>query len=122
MDASYRCQEVLPLFRSDADETLKGLRFYLDTLEKFIDDEKSNEISRLKRHADGLSPDKQGEFWAWHYPVHWDEIFASQLRSSFVLTLMSLAESHVGMITEQRDGVGGMGSGHDKDLIYLDKG
>ena len=79
MDKSYRCQEVLPLFRHDAEETLKGVRFYLDTLEKFINDEKLNEISKLKKNTDKLAPDKQGEFWAWHYPVHWDQIFASQL-------------------------------------------
>ena len=132
MDAEYRCQEILPLFRSDAQETLKGLDFYLKTLESFIDRERSNEISELKRHADQLPPDKQGEFWAWHYPVHWDEIFASQLRSSFVVTLVSLAESHVGMITEQiaeiaetplrpRDLRGGILERHRKYLEALAK-
>ena len=33
--------------------------------------------------------------------MHWDDIFASQLRASFVVTLMSLAESHLGMVAEQ---------------------
>ena len=101
LDTEYRCQEVLPWFRSDAMETLDGLEFYLKTLEEFIADKEAREISDLKQHADRLPADRQGEFWAWHYPGHWDEIFASQLRSSFVITLISLAESQVGMVTEQ---------------------
>lgn len=101
LDTKYRCDEILPLFRNEALETLKGLKFYLETLEGFIDGERAQEISGLKQHIEQWSPDQQEEFWAWHYPVHWDEIFASQLRSSFVVTPMSLAESHVGMVAEQ---------------------
>lgn len=101
LDVKYRCDFILPLFRNEALETLNGLKFYLRTLEEFIDREREQEISGLKRHAEQLSQDRQGEFWAWHYPVHWDQIFASQLRSSFVVTLMSLTESHVGMVAEQ---------------------
>jgi hypothetical protein len=77
LDTEYRCQEVLPLFRNDAMETLKGLEFYLKTLEDFIAGKEADEISDLKQHADQLPTDRQGQFWAWHYPVHWDEIFAS---------------------------------------------
>jgi hypothetical protein len=101
LNAKYRCNEILPLFRGDAVDTLQRLEFYLKTLEQFIEREGSQEISDLKRHADQLPEDRQGEFWAWHYPVHWDEIFASQLRSSFVVTLVSLAETHVGMVGAQ---------------------
>jgi hypothetical protein len=108
LDTEYRCQEVLPLFRNDAIETLDGLEFYLKTLEEFIASKEAQEISDLKQHADRLPTDRQGEFWAWHYPVHWDEIFASQLRSSFVVTLISLAESQVGMVTEQVSEIAGI--------------
>ena len=101
MDATYRCSEVLPLFRGYAVDTLQGLDFYLKTLEEFIEREHSQELADLKQHGYRLPQDQQGEFWAWHYPVHWDEIFASQLRSSFVVTLVSLVESHVGMVAEQ---------------------
>jgi hypothetical protein len=89
------------MFRDEALETLKGLEFYLKTLEEFIDRERTQEISELEKHADQWESVHQEDFWAWHYPVHWDQIFASQLRSSFVVTLMSLAESHVGMVVEQ---------------------
>ncbi len=89
-------------------ETLDGLEFYLKTLEKFIDDKEDQEVANLKQHADQLPTDKQGAFWAWHYPGHWNEIFASQLRSSFVVTLISLAESQVGMVTEQVSQIAGI--------------
>ena len=101
MDNKHRCEEVLPLYRSEATGTVEGLKFYLETLESFIDNEREKEISTLKRKIEHLSEDDQGEFWAWHYPVHWDDIFASQLPASFVVTLMSLAESHLGMVAEQ---------------------
>jgi hypothetical protein len=101
LDAKYRCSEILRLFKGDAVHSLHGLEFYLHTLEQFIEGECRQEISDLKRYADQLPEDRQGEFWAWHYPAHWDEIFASQLRSSFVVALVSLAESHVGMVAEQ---------------------
>lgn len=89
------------MFRNEAIETLKGLKLYLETLEAFIDRERTQEISELKKHIEQWLPKQQEEFWAWHYPIHWDEIFASQLRSSFVPTLISLAESHIGMVADQ---------------------
>lgn len=89
------------MFRGEALETLKGLKFYIETLEGFIEGERAQEISELEKHAEQWEEVHQEDFWAWHYPVHWDEIFANQLRSSFVITLISLAESHVGMVAEQ---------------------
>lgn len=100
MDNKYRCTQILPLFRSEATSNLEGLEFYLDTLESFIDNERNKEITKLKRQVEHLSDDDQGDFWAWHYPVHWEEIFASQLRASFIVTVMSLVESHLGMVAE----------------------
>src|ERR1051325_10307360 len=101
LDKVYRCEQILPSFRSEATEAVSGLRFYLETLESFIEGEREKEISALSKHVEHLASDDQGEFWAWHYPVDWDEIFASQLRSSFVVTVMSLAESHLAMVAEQ---------------------
>lgn len=109
MDVKDWCSEFLPALRSDAVDTLRRLDFYLRTLEEFIDKERSQEIAALKsRHAARLPPQQQGAFWAWHYPAHWDDIFASQLRSSFVVTLISLAESHTGMVVEQACEVAGI--------------
>ena len=100
IDPQYRCDQLLPLLRDDAARTLEGLGFYLKTLEEFIAHEREGEIAELKPHADALPKDTRSDFWAWHYPVHWDEILASQLRSSFVVTVISLAESHLGMVCE----------------------
>ena len=30
--------------------------------------------------------------WAWHYPIYWDEIFRTRLRSSLVIMLISHLE------------------------------
>ena len=66
----YRREFVLPLFRTEALETLNGLNFYLRTLEEFIDREREQEISGLKQHAEQWGAVQQEDFWAWHYPVH----------------------------------------------------
>jgi hypothetical protein len=100
-DMEYRCGEFLPLLRGDASRAIEGLEFYLKTLEGFIDRERGEEVAALKQEADALPKDAQVDFWAWHYPVHWDEIFASQLRSSFVVTMISLAESNLGLVAEE---------------------
>jgi len=101
LDREYRCDQLLPLLRDDASRALEGLNFYLKTLEGFIESERGQEIAALKQDADALPNHARADFWAWHYPVHWDEIFASQLRSSFVVTVISLAESNVGVVSEE---------------------
>lgn len=101
MDAKYRCDEILPMFRYDAMEDLKGLKFYLETLENFIDNERTREISELEPHKDHWEQIHREDFWAWYYPVHWEDIFASRIRSSFIIALISLAELHLGMVADQ---------------------
>ena len=128
MDNKYRCEQILPLFRREATDAITGLKFYLETLESFIEGEREREISSLSKHVEHLSTDDQGEFWAWHYPVHWDEIFANQLRLSFIVTLMSLAEFHLGMVAEQTAEIASTplksrdlrGSSLDRDRRFLE--
>jgi hypothetical protein len=71
------------------------LRFYIGTLETFISDQETIEISALKTAVEKLSEESRGEFWNWHYPAHWDDIFRTTLRSSALLSVMSLAETNV---------------------------
>jgi hypothetical protein len=107
LDVEYRCTQFLPLLRDDASRAIEGLEFYLKTLEGFIDAERREEVAVLKQEADALTKDAQADFWAWHYPVHWDEIFASQLRSSFVVTMVSLAESNLGLVAHEAGKIAG---------------
>jgi hypothetical protein len=73
---------------------LDELRMFLGTLETFIEQEESQEIAALEKHAAG----SDGEFWARHYPYQWQQIIGSQLRKSFVVSLISLAEFHLGLL------------------------
>lgn len=85
---------VGPWAFSHTDE-IERLRFYLETLEEFISKQETEEIKSLEPHAATWPEKRRGEFWAHHYPVHWDEIFRTNLRSSFLVSLISFTESHL---------------------------
>lgn len=76
-------------------EEIKRFKFYLDTFEDFISRQESEEIASLEADAAHLSEEGHSEFWSWYYPVHWDEIFRTNLRSSFLVSLVSLIESQL---------------------------
>lgn len=66
MDVEYVHSEVLPLWRQYAEDSLSGLRLYLQTLEDFINEAEKEEIEEIKaRFPGGTKID-----WSWHYPVH----------------------------------------------------
>ncbi|MCG6946252.1 MAG: hypothetical protein LJE87_13020, partial [Deltaproteobacteria bacterium] len=44
------------------------------------------------------SDSRKNEFWQENYPVHWDEIFGYNLRSSFVLLLCNTIEPYMSMV------------------------
>ena len=97
MDVEYVHSEFLPLWRQYAEDSLSGLRLYLQTLEDFINEAEKEEIEEITaRFPGGTKID-----WSWHYPVHWEEIFFTQLRSSFIVSIISVAEVHLGMICKQ---------------------
>jgi len=79
-------------------DQLKRFRFYIETLEKFISDQETAEVASLKTEVVNLSEEAQGEFWLWYYPGHWDDIFRTTLRSSFLISVMSFAEASVARI------------------------
>ena len=76
-------------------EEISRFRFYLETLEEFISNQEKSEIKQLEKHAQNLSKDQQSPFWAWHYPIHWDNIFRYRLRSTFLVTLWSFTETQI---------------------------
>jgi hypothetical protein len=83
---------------SEIVDQLARFRFYIETLEKFISDQETAEVVSLETEAGKLNEKARGEFWARHYPVHWNEIFRTTLRSSFLISVMSFEETTVTLI------------------------
>ena len=79
-------------------EEMSRMRIYLETMEGFIGDQKQNEIRQLEEQAKDMTAEEKSEFWSWYYPVHWDEMFASRLRSSFLILLVSFTESYLNQV------------------------
>ena len=82
----------LDVLQEMAFHTLGGLEFYIRTLEQLVDERESEDVARLRERFVALMPGLQAEFWEWNYPIHWDDVVRSQLRFSFVVTLVSFAE------------------------------
>jgi hypothetical protein len=78
---------------SSACEELKKFRFYFRTTEAFVNQAESSEVETLSQSVKHLSKDAQDEFWMWHYPVHWGDIFRPIHRSSVVVSLATFLET-----------------------------
>lgn len=76
-------------------DELEKLRFFARHIELLVDQAEESEIESLKASIQHLSKDRQDEFWLWHYPVHWDEIFRSAIRNSLVVTLATFLETYL---------------------------
>jgi len=79
------------------------LRRFLTTLEEFIEKGELREVTEIEREH-GSRVD-----WAEHHPYHWQDIIGTQLRQSYIVSLMSATEWHlksvfqdVGMILGMR--------------------
>ena len=77
------------------EEEIKRFKFCLETFEEFISRQEFEEVASLEAQAAKFSETGRSEFWSWYYPVHWDEIFRTNLRSSFLTSLVSLIESQL---------------------------
>ena len=86
---------------SDATEELKRSRFFIETMEQFVSSSESKEVKALELEAKDLSPEAKDEFWQWHYPIHWEDIFGVRIRSAFVAQLCSHIEALVGDIAHR---------------------
>ena len=86
---------------SDATEELKRSRFFIETMEQFVASSESDEVKALEREAKDLSPEAKDEFWQWHYPIHWEDIFGVRIRSAFVAQLCSHVEALLGDIAHR---------------------
>jgi hypothetical protein len=76
-----------------AHEELKRSRFFIETMEQFVSSSEGAEVKALEKSVSGLSAEAKDEFWQWHYPIHWEDIFGVRIRSAFVAQLCSHIEA-----------------------------
>ena len=74
------------------------LRRYALAMEHLVNHAEQAEIQALSPEADALDEDDLGEFWAWHYPVHWDQVVRGMFRASTITALISFVETTLSQI------------------------
>ena len=74
------------------------LRRYALAMEQLVDQAGQTEIKALSPEADALDENDRGEFWAWHYPVHWDQVVRGMFRASTITALISFVEISLSQI------------------------
>lgn len=77
-----------------ADNTEEA-RFYFDTLVDFIESQEQKEIQRLEEVAKTVPNNCKRDFWENNYPFHWKDIFAENLKESFIVSLFSMLEVYL---------------------------
>jgi len=75
-----------------AQQKYVDLRRYAFDMEKLIDRQEQLEVKDLTPDDDILDEQDRSEFWAWHYPVHWDQVVRVFFRASTVITIVSFLE------------------------------
>jgi hypothetical protein len=86
---------------SDAVEEMRRSKFFIETMEQFVASSENDEVRALESEARGLSAQEKDEFWQWHYPIHWEDIFGVRIRSAFVAQLCSHVEALLGDIAHR---------------------
>ncbi len=89
---------VGPLYATDE---LQRARFFIETMEEFIDSSETAEVKALETNITSLSEEAKDEFWQWNYPIHWQDIFGVRIRSAFVAQLCSHIEATLGDIAHR---------------------
>lgn len=74
-------------------DELDKVRFLVCRVESFINQAEQSEVESLRRSIQHLPEEAQGEFWQYHYPVHWEEIFRSTIRGSVIVSLVTFLET-----------------------------
>ena len=87
-------------------EEIKKTKFFLDTMENFIEESEKNEVSQLEVGIVNLSEAERDEYWQWHYPIHWQEIFSNRIRSSFLLQICTFVEGELKEICNRVASIG----------------
>jgi hypothetical protein len=60
-------------------DELEKFRFFVQQTETLIDQAEESELGSLQESIADWGKEAQDEFWPYHYPVHWDEIFRSTI-------------------------------------------
>ena len=82
-------------------DALQRSRVFIKTMEQFIYSSETSDVTALTAKAQTLSDEARDEFWQWHYPVHWQDIFGVRIRSAFCAQLCSLIEAVLGDIARR---------------------
>ena len=72
---------------------ISKLRFYFKTMESFIEKEEAEEAKRFEEYTRNLNDRQKSSFWERNDPTPWDDIFLNTLRSSFLIVIVSYAET-----------------------------
>lgn len=82
-------------------EELKKSKFFLATMEDFVDSSEQREVAALEKGLEVLDSEQKHEFWQWHYPTHWQEIFSNRIRASFITQMCSFVEGELNRICDR---------------------
>lgn len=82
-------------------EEFRQSGFFIEIMEKFIESACEEEVRRLENEAGPLSAEAADEFWQWNYPVYWEDVFGSRIRSAFCTQLCSQVEATLGTISNR---------------------
>ncbi len=66
-------------------------------MEDFIDKKEEEEVASIKAKF----PEGAEINWSYHYPIYWEDIFFTQLRSSFIVSIVSFAELNLDRVCKQ---------------------
>ena len=87
-------------------ENLRDARFFINTLEKYLDEAERKEVAALETAAKHLSEEEKDEYWQWRYPIHWQDVFGVRIRSAFCAQLCSHLEAVMGDLCRRVQTIG----------------
>ncbi len=83
------------------DDEIEELEWYFKSLEGLISSEEKREISNLEREAIKIPEHARSEFWSDWYPYWWQDVFATQLRFSFITWAIAVLEQNLKYVCSQ---------------------
>ena len=72
----------------DFNEEIEKLQFYINESENILHNKEIDEVNEIKNRTNKVD-------WNYDYPIHWEEIFKSNLRTGSISTLWSSFEYYI---------------------------